>query len=186
MSDREITRLLQQTGAVQQGTFRLRNGGYSNYFIDSRRLTLNPKGARCQAEAMLRIISADYPVANTIVGVAHGAVPIVAQLCLLSELRGQPLNACFIAPKGEKAWQIIPPLPKDKSILAVIIEDVVATGKSALDIAAALLRNHPAAEIMAIVALADRNEGGRENIINVGCQFQAVIPDMKDLLKKRR
>ncbi len=183
MTNPELYHLIRQTQALRQGRFRLRHGGHTGYFFDSPRLTLNPRGSRLAAEAMFNLLTTDHPSVNTIVGVAYGAVPIASQLCLLSDLKGHPLTACFISGKGKNAGAVIPPLPEDRPIRAAIIEDVITTGQSALEIAHYFSQTYRQAAIPVIIALLDRNEGGRSRIVNAGYQFQAVIPDIKDLIQ---
>jgi orotate phosphoribosyltransferase len=56
---------------------------------------------------------------------------------------------------------------------AVIVEDVATTGGQALE-AAAVLRE-AGAQVLAIIATIDRQEGARENVENSGIRFESLF-----------
>ena len=43
--DHEATRLMEQTGALLYGDFTLASGKKSDYYFDSKKLTMDPQGA---------------------------------------------------------------------------------------------------------------------------------------------
>jgi orotate phosphoribosyltransferase len=55
----------------------------------------------------------------------------------------------------------------------VIVEDVVTTGGSSLQAVAAV--RELGCEIKKIVAVVDREEGGRQNLADAGCTLEAIF-----------
>ncbi len=68
----------------------------------------------------------------------------------------------------------------------VIVDDVITTGKSTIE---AINRAKEAGlEIVRVIALVDRQEGGRENIAAAGFQVEAVVTreEVMELYRTRK
>ena len=72
--EKKANDLLVQTGAVQYGKFTLANGKESDYYFDSKELTLHPDGAEFVAFQLLRKLEEKGIV--VVGGTAYGAIPI--------------------------------------------------------------------------------------------------------------
>ena len=174
-ADSPITQLMQQTGALLYGDFTLASGKKSEYYFDSKKLTLDPQGALFVAKQIVEAL--DKFGIKYVGGTAYGAIPIAAQVALYSAIRpGNPIRAFYHrrTPDAKKhgtqatAEGQFPPPGEPTAIL----EDVVTTGESLLD----AIRKAEADNIRITHAmtLVDRNEGGRQAIESAGYHFWSL------------
>ena len=158
--------------ALQFGTFTLASGKQASFYLDCRKLTLHPQGANQVAAGVLELLQADMP--DSIGGMAIGADPITAATITLAGQAGTNLLG-FIVRKEAKQHgtgrQVEGPVEAGMS--AVIVEDVVTSGGSALK-AVDAARDF-GLQVTRIVAVVDRLEGGREAIEAAGLSLQTLV-----------
>jgi len=162
----------------EQPIFKLASGQMSRYYIDCKKVTLDPKGAVLIGRLIFERVRSLRP--DGIGGLTLGADPIALAVAMTSHLNGQPIPAFIIRkePKGHgsRAW-IEGNLPEGARV--VVVEDVVTTGGSTLK-AIERLKAHDCG-ILKIVAIVDREEGGREKIESSGFPMESLFT-IKDLL----
>jgi orotate phosphoribosyltransferase len=160
--------------------FKLASGRMSPYYVDCKRVTLDPRGAALIGRLVFARIRSLHPMG--IGGLTLGADPIALAVALTSHLHGQPIPAFIIRkePKGHgsRAW-IEGNLPEGADV--VVVEDVVTTGGSTLK-AIERLKAH-GCTILKVLALVDREEGGREMIEGSGYALESLFT-VKDLLSR--
>lgn len=78
MDKEKLIELLKECGAIQFGKFVLTSGAISNYYIDIKKASTNPKILKKIAEAMVEYTEG-YDV---LAGMELGAVPLVVALSL--------------------------------------------------------------------------------------------------------
>ena len=175
-ADSDATRLMQDTGALLYGNFTLASGKKSEYYFDSKKLTLDPQGALFVTRHIVEKL--DELEIRYVGGTAYGAIPIASQVALFSGLReGEPIRAFYhrrssdAKKHGTKAVAEgqFPPLGESVAIL----EDVVTTGESLLD--AIGKAEADGFHVTHAMTLVDRDEGGREAIEAAGYQFWALF-----------
>ena len=171
-SAERLLQLAHERGALTYGDYTLSSGQKSTYYFDGRRLTLDPEGAFLVGEAFLdRLRGSD---AQAVGGLTLGADPIVAAVALTSHLQGRPITGFIVRKeaKGHGTQQAIEgPLVKGSRV--AIVDDVCTTGGS-------LLRAIEAAEdagctVVKVLAILDRHQGGSEELIRRGYDFQALL-----------
>jgi len=150
----ELKQLLFETGAVKTGDFILSSGKHSNLYIDCRKVTLHPQGARLIARIILEKIKALK--IDAIGGLTLGADPITSSVVALSDIPG------FIVRKKEKEHGT---RQKIEGLLApgwkvLIVEDVATSGASALQAIEAV--EAAGAKVIKVIAVVDREEGAAE------------------------
>ena len=158
--------------ALQLGQFKLASGKMSNYYLDCRKVTLDSRGANLIAEGMLALLEKDFP--DAVGGMAIGADPITAAIITLAGQRGKNLSG-FIVRKEAKAHGTGRDVegPVTSGMRAVIVEDVVTTGGSAL---AAIEKAEAAGlKIIGVLGIIDRLEGGREAMAAKGYALQTLL-----------
>jgi orotate phosphoribosyltransferase len=163
MTDHEqLVRLLAARSA-RRGTFTLASGRQSTLYIDARLTTMTPDGQRLIGRLGLQAIRAVGWMADAVGGLTLGADPIAYAICHTSADDTHPLRA-FTVRKEPKAHgtgkQVEGPLTAGDKV--VVVEDVITTGGSAAR-AVEVLRREGAIPI-GILALVDREEGGRERL----------------------
>lgn len=162
---------LKACGALQFGSFTLASGKTSSYYVDIKKAITRPELLRTIGDAM-----APYAArADRIAGVELGAVPIAAAVSLAS---GKPYLMVRKATKehGTKK-EFEGELAKGDKVL--FVEDVITTGGT-LRGAIERLRAHGAA-IEDVVAVVDREEGGKISLAEITVRLHALVT-AKDLL----
>jgi len=147
----ELLKLLKETGAVKTGEFILSSGKKSNLYIDCRRITLHPQGARLIAKIILEKIKGLK--VDAIGGLTLGADPITSSVVVLSDIPG------FIVRKKEKEHGT---KQKIEGLLepgwnVVIVEDVATSGATALQAIEAV--EAIGAKVVKVISVVDREEG---------------------------
>ena len=169
-------RLLEKSGALLYGDFKLASGKRSPYYFDSKKLTLEPQGAYFVAQRIVEKLD-DIGI-RYVGGTAYGAIPIVSHVVLFSGLReGEPIRAFYhrrksdVKTHGTEAQAEGQFPPHDAPV--AILEDVVTTGDSLLyAIKKAEEEDYNVTHAMTLV---DRDEGGREAIEAAGYKFWSLF-----------
>ena len=152
--------------------FRLVSGRMSNYYFNCKAVTLHPEGMYLIGNIIFDMLQ-DTAVKG-IGGLTLGADPIADAVAYTSYLKKKPVEA-FVVRKTAKAHGTMQWI--EGNIKAgdrvVIVDDVITTGKSTIE---AINRSQEAGlDIVRIIALVDRQEGGRESIEALGFRVDAVV-----------
>ncbi len=153
----ELLNLLKEK-AVKIGEFMLASGKKSNFYVDCRKVTLDPHGAKLIAKIILEKINALK--ADAIGGLTLGADPITAAVVTIGNIPG------FIVRKKEKEHgtkQKIEGMIK-AGWNVVIVEDVATSGASAFQ--AIKAAEEAGAKVVKVIAIVDREEGASETLKN--------------------
>lgn len=171
-TDRESVARAIADASLLRGTFTLRSGRTSSYYLDKYRFSTRPEVLGPVAELFAERVAAVGDAAGGIdrlAGAELGGIPLVAATCLVT---GHPTLFVRNAKKDYGTAKQLEGLvePGDK---VVFLEDVATTGGQALE-AVGVLRD-AGAEVVAIIAAIDREEGARENIEGAGLRFEALF-----------
>lgn len=150
----ELKKLLKDTGAVKFGDFTLSSGKKSDFYVDCRKVTLHPKGAKLICRLILEQIKGDQ--IDAVGGLTLGADPIVGALIAMGDLPG------FIVRKKAKehgTQQRIEGL-LEPGWKVLIVEDVATTGGSALQ--AIQAAEAAGAKVLKVISVVDREEGAAD------------------------
>ena len=152
--------------------FTLASGRTSNYYFNCKPTTLDPEGMNLIGEIVFAMLAdADVTAAG---GLTLGADPIANALAVISYQKGKPIKS-FIVRKDVKAHGTRSALEGNVHAgeRVVIIDDVITTGGSTIT---AIERAREAGlTIDRVIALIDREEGGRENILAHTGRVDAVL-----------
>jgi orotate phosphoribosyltransferase len=152
----------------------LASGRQSDFFIDCKQAVLSGEGHALAGEAMLEAVRL-LPPCVAVAGVELGGCPLASAVALTSFQRGAPLDAVYVR-KDAKDHGSRRMLEGNTFLAAgsrlVLLEDVVTTGGSTLRAAAKL--SDAGYEMVGIVALVDRLEGGREAIEGAGWKLVSL------------
>jgi orotate phosphoribosyltransferase len=111
---------------------------------------------------------------DSVGGLTLGADPISYAIAYASSHSPRPIRAFTVrkTPKAHGTAKLIegPFTPTDR---VVVIEDVITTGASALKAADVIQRE--GGQILGVLALIDREEGGREAILRQGLAVHSIV-----------
>lgn len=182
MTDTPLSTLiaLLATRSAKRGDFVLASGRRSSLYVDCRLTTMSPDGQMLIGRAGLAALrESGWPV-DSIGGLTLGADPIayaIAHASALAAERGDgAMVRAFTVRKEAKqhgTGKLIegPFVPGDR---VVVVEDVITTGGSALKAVEAV--RAAGGTVLGVLALVDREEGGREAIEAAGLAVRSLVP----------
>lgn len=152
--------------------FTLASGKKSNYYFNCKPTTLDPEGMNLIGEIIFDMLKNDDVTAAG--GLTLGADPIANALAVISYQMGKPIKS-FIVRKDVKEHGTKSAIEGNVAAgeKVVIIDDVITTGAST--ITAIEQAQKAGLVVKKVVALIDREEGGRENILEHVGDIEAVF-----------
>ena len=156
----------------EEPAFKLVSGRMSNYYFNCKAVTLHPEGMYLLGNIIFEMIRESS--VNGIGGLTLGADPIADAVAYTSFLKKAPIEA-FVVRKTAKSHGTMQWIEGNirEGDKVVIVDDVITTGKSTIE---AISRAKEAGlEIVKVIALVDRQEGGKENIEALGFKVEAVV-----------
>ena len=177
--DRERLRLLiKKQSLLTGGSFRLASGKTSSTFFNLKKTMLDPEGSHYLTCELLKAVRGFQ--FDAVGGLAVGAVPLVAQLCLRSYQDGPPIPAFYVRdePKDHGVRERINGNVEDGSRV-LLVEDVTTTGGSAMRAAEAVADRD--CTLVAVISVVDREEGARDAFSQRGIHFESLFT-MQDIL----
>jgi len=175
--DRRALLRLVARRCYEDRTVTLSSGRTSDYYLDCRRVTLDPEGAwLCGRVLYGMYASGAMHRVGAVGGPTLGADPLVVAFMLRAFEAGERIPGFLVrkAPKSHGMQSRIEGLSGVPDRAAVLLlEDVLTTGGSLLD-AATAVREHGLNPVAAMV-LVDREEGGQQALLDSGIPVQAVF-----------
>ena len=173
----ELLELAQARAALTFGDYVLSSGQHSSYYFDGRRLTLDPRGAYLSGKAFFAMLQgADV---GAIGGPTLGADPIVTAASLISGLEGRPISAFIVRKEGkEHGMGKLIEGPLEPGSRVGIVDDACSTGASLFHaVDAAEAEGH---EVVVVLAILDRKEGGSDELQRRGYDFRCLLEATAD------
>jgi orotate phosphoribosyltransferase len=163
--------------ALLRGTFTLRSGRVSNYYLDKYLFSTRPEVLRELAELFAERIDElakrTGPITR-LAGAELGGIPLVTAASLRTGL------PCIFVRNAKKDYGTAKQLEGklEKGDRVVLLEDVATTAGQALE--AVKVLQDAGANIVGVIATIDRQEGASENMAKAGVAFEALFTK-KDL-----
>ena len=177
----KILELSERLGALKYGDFTLSSGAKSSYYFDGRLISLSPEGAYWLGKAFLEGIKGHDIAA--VGGPAMAAIPIVTAVALTSQLEKSPVKAFFVRPEAKAhgtGQQVEGGLEPGSRVM--ILDDVCTSGASLLTAIEAA--EAAGCQVVKVMAVLDRHQGGSDELRRRGYDFQALLePDSKGKIK---
>jgi len=167
----DIKQIYLDADAMLEGHFKLSSGNHSQYYLQSAKVLEDPKTAMKLANALAEQIKASGVMVDTVCSPAIGG--LIAGFAL-----AQALDARYIFTErvgGEMTLRRGFDVKADEKIL--ICEDIITTGGSAMEAAAAV--EALGADVVAFAALANRGFCKREHSAleaKPNCKLPADLP----------
>lgn len=156
----------------EEPVFKLVSGRMSNYYFNCKAVSLQPEGMYLIGNLIFDLIK-DLNIKG-IGGLTLGADPIAYAVAYTSYLKGNPIDAFVVrkTPKSHGTMQWIEGNIQSGDRV-VIVDDVITTGKSTIE---AITRAKEAGlEIVKVISLIDRQEGGREAVKASGYELDSIV-----------
>ena len=158
--------------AYRHGNFTLASGRSSHHYVNCKPVSLSGTGLALLGARMLVHVETE---AVAVAGLTLGADPLVSAVAMQAALEGRAVDALIVRKEakghGTGAW-LEGPLPEPGSRITVL-EDVVTTGGSALK---AVNQLREAGYVVdRVVAIVDRQEGGREAMEAAGLELRSLF-----------
>jgi orotate phosphoribosyltransferase len=173
----EIKRALERCGALRFGEFTLASGAKSNYYVDIKKASTDPKILYLMSQLMAERIQTSGKRYDRIAGVVLGSVPLAAALSLAT---GIPYVMVRKEKKDHGTSKLIEgDLNKGDEVL--VVEDVITSAGSSISAIATL--REAGASVSDIIAVIDRESGGEKALSEIGVALTSLVR-ASDLLKK--
>jgi orotate phosphoribosyltransferase len=174
VSDRERLVALLLERSFRLGDFVLASGARSRYYVDARTTTTHAEGQAVVGRMGLAAIRAAGLAPAAVGGLTLGADPVAYAIAHASWIAGDPVNAFTVRkePKAHGTGKRVEGCFRAGDAV-VVIEDTVTTGGSALKAVAAV--EAEGGKVLAVLALVDREEGGRQVIEEAGYPVHVLV-----------
>ena len=171
---RDTLRDLLLARSVRRGDFVLASGRRSSIYIDARLTTMSGDGLALIGGLGLDRLAFRAWTPQAVGGLTLGADPVAYALALTARRRGLPLDA-FTVRKQVKEHGTAKRIEGcfQPGMHVVVVEDVLTTGSSARDAINAV--ESEGGQVLGVMAVVDRQEGGREALERAGYQVEAFL-----------
>jgi orotate phosphoribosyltransferase len=172
MNARERLLRLLVKRSFQLGDFTLSSGRKSDFYIDCRTTTMHAEGQVLIGQVGLDALAEAGLDPDVVGGLTMGADPVAYAIAGESFRRGTPIHAFSVRKRlkrhgtGKRIEGCFEPGAR-----VVVVEDVITSGGSALQACEAV--GEEGGTVLAVLAVVDRQEGGRDAIEQEG---HRVIP----------
>jgi orotate phosphoribosyltransferase len=173
MSRRDELITLLATRSGKRGTFTLASGRQSSLYIDARMTAMSPEGLALIGPLGLTAIRDAGWQPDAVGGLTMGADPIACAIAYASAGSAVPVRAFTVRkePKAHGTGKLIEG-PFNAGDRVVVIEDTITTGSSARKAIDAVRAAD--GTVLGVLALVDREEGGREALQAAGVEVIAL------------
>jgi orotate phosphoribosyltransferase len=170
----ERLRALLRERSVRHGDFVLASGTRSTFYVDARLTTMSGEGLVLIGMVGLEQIKARGWQPQLVGGLTLGADPVAYAIAATARAGGIALDAFTVRkqPKDHGTGRRIEGC-FSAGAHVVVVEDVLTTGKSALEAVSAV--EGEGGRVLGVLAVVDRQEGGRAALEQAGYQVEALI-----------
>jgi orotate phosphoribosyltransferase len=174
MTDQSDLVTLLAKRSTKRGQFTLASGKQSKYYVDARLTTMSPEGLAVIGPLALSTLRQSGWEIDAVGGLTLGADPISYAISYASARSDRPLRAFTVRKevKSHGTGKTIEGPFKEGDRVAVI-EDVITTGRSALRAIEAV--RAAKGTVAGVLALVDREEGGRQAIEATGVPVISLV-----------
>lgn len=178
-----LLRILKEK-SVSFGHFTLSSGKKSSYYVDSKLTTFDAKGISLIGKQVFQIIKSKNEHISAVGGLTMGADPIAISTIIAALNENYPLKGFSMRKEAKlHGKQKLLEGNLDVTDNVVILDDVITTGNSTIKAIEAV--EQYGSNIIMVIALVDRCEGGVEKINKLGYDVHAIftINDLIDTEK---
>jgi len=186
MTDRQLLTILLAERSSKMGHFILASGRESDFYIDARLTTMSPEGLTVIGRLGLSVLRESGWRVDAVGGLTLGADPISYAISYASAGSERPFRAFTVRKEAKThgTGKVIEG-PFRATDHVVVVEDVITTGGSALRAIDAV--RAAGAVVSGVLAVVDRQEGGREKLESAGVPVIALVTasEITEVLERR-
>jgi len=165
----EMVKALEKCGALQFGEFTLASGAKSNYYIDIKKASTDPKVLYLISQLMADKVQASGKRYDRIAGVVLGSIPLAAALSMA-------VGIPYVMVRKEKkdhgtSKMIEGDIKKGDKVL--VVEDVITSAGSS--IAAIGTLREAGASVEDIISVIDREAGGEGALKDINVTLTSLV-----------
>jgi len=159
--------------STRRGRFVLASGRESSLYVDARLTTMSPDGLALIGPLGLAAMREVGWAADAVGGLTLGADPVAYAIAYASAAAGTPVRAFTVRKEAKQhgTGKLIEG-PFHRGDRVVIVEDVITTGGSAQRAIEAV--HGAGGTVLGVLAVVDREEGGREALEAQGVTVRAL------------
>jgi orotate phosphoribosyltransferase len=174
VQDKSALVSLLATRSARRGSFTLSSGKQSSLYIDARLTTMSPDGLALIGPLGLEALRNAQWMVDAVGGLTLGADPIAYAISYASAHTASPIRAFTVRKEAKThgTGKLIEG-PFERGDRVAIVEDVITTGSSAARAAEAV--RAAGGEVLGVLALVDREEGGREALERAGLRVLSLV-----------
>lgn len=174
----ELSNALKGCGALQFGEFTLASGAKSDYYVDIKRASTDPKVLYLISQLMAEKIQQEGMDIDRIAGVVLGSVPLAAALSLAT---GIPYVMVRKEKKDHGTGKLIEGVLNDGDRV-LVVEDVITSAGSSITAIGTL--REAGAIVRNVMSVIDREAGGPEALKTIGVTLLPLVK-ASELVKNR-
>jgi orotate phosphoribosyltransferase len=152
---------LKEKGIIKYGTFTLKSGKKSDYYINLRECVSHPKLFSSLVKLMSEKAKKVKP--DTLLGVSYTGIPLAAGISLNTRI-----PFCYNV-KEIKSYGIPSKIIGNLDGNVLVIDDLITDGSSKLELINGLEK------IIGVLVFVDREEGGKENLEKKGLKLYSIL-----------
>ncbi|MDT7888339.1 MAG: phosphoribosyltransferase family protein [Desulfurococcales archaeon] len=203
---------LYRSGAISFGSYRLRSGRVSPYYIDLRIIISRPRLLRISAELMLDMIKGLTPKPTSLCGIPMTGAVLVSAISAIGDIPGTYIRKepsiyrdllkkaaasglrCIeelkdfiggLGGKGHGVSRLVDGVIENGDRI-LVVDDVITTGETKLEAVEILeeeaRRRGVSIDIVGIAVLVDREEGGAKELAKRGLKVYRVL-SIRDIVE---
>jgi orotate phosphoribosyltransferase len=160
--------------SLRHGDFVLASGRRSKFYVDARLTTMSGEGLAVIGSVGLERLGARGWQAQSVGGLTLGADPVAYAIAAAAHAQGMALDAFTVRKQakdhgtGRRIEGCFVP-----GAHVVVVEDVLTTGRSALEALAAV--EGEGGRVLGVLTVVDRLEGGRAALEQAGYQVESMV-----------
>jgi len=160
--------------SIRHGDFVLASGRRSTFYVDARQTTMSGEGLILIGIVGLERLGTRGWHPQLVGGLTLGADPVAYAIAAAARTRGVELDAFAVRKQakdhgtGRRIEGCFVPGAR-----VVVVEDVLTTGRSALEALAAV--EAEGGQVLGVLTVVDRQEGGRAVLEQAGYQVEALF-----------
>jgi len=163
--------------AYQKRRIQLSSGRESDFYVDSKQVTLTAAGIYKIAFYILSMVREKGLEIKAVGGPAMGSIPLVGAISALS-YQGPfycPLDTFYVRSERKEhgTGKLVEGPALKEGLPVLVVDDVLTTGDSILRAARAV--DDLGCRVAALMVIVDRQEGGRENVEKEGFELFSIV-----------